>query len=206
MSESNLSWIPLSNLRAHPSNSNVMPGPLLEKLAAHIRRSGRYPPLIVRPAPHEPDAWQVLDGHHRWRVLEQLGHEKAHCITWHVDDDQALLLLATLNRLQGQDDPQRRSQLLAELSERLADRPASLARLLPERSDQIHKLLSLRSPRPEPASAPSLEEMPQAVHFFLLPAQRRCLEEALRKISPNREQALMSLVQRSQERGSTMDA
>ena len=107
--------IPLDDLVAHPLNSNVMPPEYREKLVAHIRRTGRYPFLVVRAHPTEPGKYQVLDGHHRVGVLRELGHTEARCDVWDVDDREAKLLLGTLNRLEGQDQPLRRAQLLHEL-------------------------------------------------------------------------------------------
>jgi ParB-like chromosome segregation protein Spo0J len=189
--------VELDRLRAHPANSNVMSEALLKKLAGHIERTGRYPPLIVRPAPGEPRARQVLDGHHRWRALERLGHRSAMCMLWDVDDEQALVLLATLNRLEGADDPHRRSRLLGELVDRYGRSAAELARLVPETAQRLNKLAVLRRPCPAPSPPPSLEDMPRAVHFFLLPADRRRLESVLRRIGGSREQALMTLIERN---------
>src|SRR5262245_64295059 len=66
--------IPLDDLVAHPLNANVMPDDLRAKLKAHIRRTGRYPFLVVRPHPETDGKWQVLDGHHRLSILRELGH------------------------------------------------------------------------------------------------------------------------------------
>ena len=100
--------IPLGQLRARIDNANVMPEALLAKLVRHIERTDRYPHLIVRPI---ADAglgaegfYEILDGHHRAAALRRLGRTTARCEVWEVDDDEALVLLATLNRLQGRDD------------------------------------------------------------------------------------------------------
>ena len=53
--------VPLDDLLPHPLNSNVMPEDLRAKLKAHIKRTGRYPFLVVRPHPDEPGKYQVLD-------------------------------------------------------------------------------------------------------------------------------------------------
>src|SRR5438093_6471986 len=133
--------VPLDNLRPHPLNSNVMTEDLKEKLKAHIRRTGRYPFLVVRPHPEEPGHYQVLDGHHRVEILRELGHTDARCDIWQVDDREAKLLLATLNRLQGQDLPIRRAELLHELlGEMSLD---DLAGLLPETDKQLEELHAL---------------------------------------------------------------
>ena len=83
--------IPLDDLVAHPLNANVMPEDLGEKLKAHIRRTGRYPFLVVRPHPKTGDKWQVLDGHHRLSILRELGHAEARCDVWEVNDREAKL-------------------------------------------------------------------------------------------------------------------
>lgn len=186
--------IALDRLRAHPMNSNVMPADRLDALAAHIERSGHYPPLIVRPAPDEPDAYQLLDGHHRAAVLQRLGHATARCAVWRVDDEAALTLLATLNRLEGADDPRRRAALVGALSERFGRTPAELARLLPESSADVKKLLALREPRPRPAAAPAMADLPTALHLFLTAPQRQRFEHAVGALGGDRERAVMRLI------------
>ncbi len=84
--------VPLDNLLPHPLNSNVMSPDLQAKLRAHIKWTGRYPFLVVRPPPDEPGKYQVLDGHHRVAVLRDLGHTEARCDVWQVDDREAKLL------------------------------------------------------------------------------------------------------------------
>ncbi len=97
--------VPLDRLRPHPANANLMPPERLDALAENIARTGQYPPLVARPQPDEPEAWQLLDGHQRLDVLRRLGHREALVFAWPCDDETALLLLATLNRLEGEDVP-----------------------------------------------------------------------------------------------------
>src|SRR2546422_3131595 len=133
--------VPLDDLLPHPLNSNVMPADLQAKLRAHIKRTGHYPFLVVRPHPDEPGKYQVLDGHHRVAVLRDLGHTEARCDVWQVDDREAKLLLATLNRLQGQDLPIRRAQLIHELLGEMS--VTDLGGLLPETDKQLEELHAL---------------------------------------------------------------
>jgi ParB-like chromosome segregation protein Spo0J len=116
-----------------------MPDELKAKLAVNIGTSGRYPPLIVRPL--DSGSFQILDGHQRADVLRELGEATALCYVWPASDEEALILVATLNRLEGQDIPGRRAALIAELQahETLAD----LARLLPEDEAQLEATLDL---------------------------------------------------------------
>jgi ParB-like chromosome segregation protein Spo0J len=187
--------ISLDRLQPHPSNANVMPEHRLAKLQMHIRDSGRYPPLIVRPLPGDDaggaERYEILDGHHRAIVLRRLGWPSANCEVWpDIDDQRAGLLLLTLNRLQGTDDPHRRGALLALVRERL---PAeSLARLLPDDQQRIERLIAMtRPPAAGDLPAPSdLPPAPLAVTFFLPEPQHRRLLQRLRTIDRDRNQAL----------------
>lgn len=138
--QSRLQDIPLGQLRAHPANPNVMDDRRLAKLCENIRRQGDYPPLIVRPHPVEGSAFQIIDGHQRAIALGQLGYQSVRCYVWPCSDEQALLLLGTLNRLHGEDEPSKRAELLAELARLM---PAEeLAALLPEDATQLARTLS----------------------------------------------------------------
>ncbi|MCC7193336.1 MAG: ParB-like nuclease domain-containing protein [Phycisphaeraceae bacterium] len=200
-----LTLIPIAQLRVHPANANVMPPPLFAKLAAHLERTDRYPPIIVRPLSAEEGepVYQILDGHHRVKALAQLGRREARCLVWPVDEGEALLLLSTLNRLSGRDDPHKRAALLEELAQRRGVELETLTRDLPEDLHSLKALLALRQ-TPPPAPPKALADFPVAVHFFLLPQQRRRLEARLRELGESREAALMSLVDRTD--GSTAPA
>ena len=176
--------IPLTDLVPHPLNANAMSDEMREKLKAHIKRTGRYPYLIVRTHPDQPDKYQVLDGHHRIAVLQELGHVSAFCDIWDVDDREANLLLATLNRLEGQDVPIRRAQLIHEL---LGDMSLSdLAGLLPETDSQLEELHALLE-FPADEIAALLDEqaeeeekvLPRVLSFVVTPDQERVIEEAV---------------------------
>ncbi|MEM9295178.1 MAG: ParB/RepB/Spo0J family partition protein [Planctomycetota bacterium] len=188
--------LPLTALAPHPDNANRMPAELFDKLVEHLRRDDRYPPLIVRPLPpHErrdDRSHQLLDGHHRARALDQLGRATARCVVWDVDDTQALLLLATLNRLQGDDDPHKRSDLVAKLAERM-DVPA-LAERLPEDAERLRLLLRVRDTPPPPAPPKLADDLPEPVYFFLPRPDKQRLESRLAEYHGSREQALMTLV------------
>jgi ParB-like chromosome segregation protein Spo0J len=169
-------------------NSNVMPAEYREKLLTHVRRTGRYPFLVVRPHPTEPGKFQVLDGHHRVSVLRELGHAEARCDVWDVDDREAKLLLATLNRLEGQDLPLRRAQLLHEL---LGEWSApDLGGLLPETEAEIldlHSLLEFPAEEiAEQLAAEAAEQektLPVVIHFVVSHEQAELIDTAIERAS-----------------------
>src|SRR6059036_614729 len=180
--------VALDDLLPHQLNSNVMSPDLQAKLRAHIKRTSRYPFLVVRPHPDEPGKYQVLDGHHRVAVLRDLGHTEARCDVWQVDDRETKLLLATLNRLQGQDQPRRRAELVHELlGEMSLD---DLAGLLPETDKQLEELHSLLE-FPAEEIAALLEEqaeeadkvLPRIMSFVVTPEQEELIEQAVEMAS-----------------------
>ena len=176
--------VPIELLVPHPLNANVLPEDLREKLAAHIRSTGRYPHLIVRPHPKQEGRFEVLDGHHRLLVLKELGYVDARCDVWEVNDREAKLLLATLNRLEGQDLPIRRAQLLHELLGEM--NLADLAGLLPETDKQIEELHALLEfPADDIAALLDAEAeeaekvLPRVMSFVVTPDQEQVIEQAV---------------------------
>jgi hypothetical protein len=133
--------IPIEVLHAHPANPNDMSSALFEKLKTNIDLEKRYPPLIVREHPEIEGEYQVLDGHFRKMALEQLGYTSVSCYPWPCDDRTALLLLATLNRLEGQDIPARRAVLLEELADLVE--PDDLEKFIPENTQRVNEMISM---------------------------------------------------------------
>jgi len=198
--------IPLSDLVAHPLNANKMSDEMRAKLKAHLKRTGRYPYLIVRPQPGQPDRYQVLDGHHRIAVLRELGHVDALCDIWEVDDREANLLLATLNRLEGQDVPIRRAHLVHELLGVMS--LSDLAGLLPETDGQLEELHALLE-FPADEVATLLDEqaeeeekvLPRVMSFVVTPDQERLIEQAVELASdgtPGRDRKARGLANLAQ--------
>jgi hypothetical protein len=107
---------------------------------------------------------------------------------WEVDDREARILLATLNRLEGQDQPIRRAELIHEL---LADTAVpDLAGLLPETDKQIEELLSLLqfpAGEIERMLAEQAEEaekvLPHVMTFVVTTEQQQLIEQAVEAAS-----------------------
>ena len=199
--------IKIKQLLAHPLNSNVMPEDRFDKLKSHIAKTGNYPPIIVRQKHDQEESslrdiqeqvYEILDGHHRVKALHALDRQFANCVVWNVNDEEALTLLATLNRLSGEDDVKKRAKLIHKLSLKLnSSSDEKLSNLLPENRKQIEKLLALAEERVNVKLPKTQNEMPVVVHFFLNANDKRKLESRLREIAGEngtREEALMQLV------------
>jgi len=119
--------------------------------------------------------FQIINGYHRWQALKQLGYKRADVIVWDVDDDQADVLLATLNRLAGSDELSRKISLLKKLSKKMNAR--ELSKLIPQTPGQIKRLVNLRIPRAPAKIAP--DKFANPLVFFVTDKQKKVIEEAM---------------------------
>jgi ParB/RepB/Spo0J family partition protein len=166
--------IQLNKLVAHPDNPNKQSKINFAKLVRNIEMTGKYEPLVVRPHPKRKGYFQLINGHHRCKALEQLGYKKANVIVWDVDDKQTDILLATLNRLGGNDELNKKLTLLKRLNETFKTK--ELGRLLPQTSKQIEQLMNLKVPM---APAANTGNFLNPLVFFVTDEQKRIIEEAL---------------------------
>ncbi len=185
--------IPLDKLRGRSDNANCMSDVLLQKLISHIKRTDHYPCLIVRMLDSEDDQYEILDGHHRVCALREIGYTDARCEVWDVDDDEALVLMTTLNRLEGRDDPVKRGELIHRLVSTWGiDR---VSNMLPEESDRLQKLMDLRGDVPKLCEPPAVDSMIRAVTFFLTGEQEDRLANALKPYQGSRTDRLLEALQ-----------
>ena len=165
--------ITIDKLIAHPENSNRMAQVTFNKLVSHIKTTGNYEPLIVRRHLQEDGCYELINGHHRAKALAQLGIDHADCIVWDVDDDQVRVLLATLNRLGGSDDLDKKVALIKALSEKYDSR--TLACKLPDSRKTIERLKDMSCYTKAAKTKPFLN----AMVFFLTGQQKNIVEAAL---------------------------
>lgn len=136
-----MTLIRLSQLENNPKNPNVCNKETLEKLQRNIGRTRIYPALIVRKHPKKANRYIIIDGHHRKLVLEALGDAQAECQVVDVNEKEAHILLATLNRLHGTDNLQKRAELIETLTELVP--VDELLQMIPESKAEIDDLLDL---------------------------------------------------------------
>lgn len=167
--------IAADRLIAHPANPNRMAAAVYKKLVTHIERTGNYEPIVVRNHPDCDGHFEILNGHHRLKAISQIGHEVVDCVVWEVDDDEADMLLLTLNRLQGSDDTARKSALIKRLSESYDSK--SLARRINESKKTIERLKEFT-----PSITKLNRDMPtllNAVVFYLSDEQKAVVTNAI---------------------------
>ncbi len=169
--------ISLSKVVAHPKNANVMSGETFRKLVRNIERTGRYEPVVVRPHPKKKDCFEIINGHHRIKALEQLGYKQVDCVVWDVDDKETEILLTTLNRLCGRGKLSKRIALLNGLKRRMGT--VKLAKFLPVTAKQIERLTNLRMPS-VPAN-PVMNNFASVMVFFVTDQQRTVIEKGIER-------------------------
>ena len=127
--------------------------------------------------------YQIINGHHRRQALKQLGYKTADVVVWDIDDHEADILLATLNRLGGKDSIEKKLALLKRLNKRLAAR--ELAKLLPQTAKQIEQMANLSLPA-APATM-AANHFANPLVFFVDDTQQRIIEQAMSLAMPNRD-------------------
>ncbi|MHC4309747.1 MAG: ParB/RepB/Spo0J family partition protein [Planctomycetota bacterium] len=187
--------IALNKLVAHPDNPNRMSKAKFAKLIRNIERTGRYEPLVVRPCPQKPDCFQIINGHHRWWALRELGYKAAEALVWDVHDKDTDILLATLNRLGGSDVLDKKLALLKRLNKSAFNgRTAKLAKLLPQTSNQIKRLTELAMSDCRKAVENRKSQILNPLVFFLNDKQQevvaKALSTAMSEVEENRTKAL----------------
>jgi hypothetical protein len=172
----------LGKLVAHPDNPNRMSRATFSKLVRNIERTGRHEPIVVRPHSERGDYFQIINGHHRCQALAKLGYEAADCVVWDIDDEEADILLATLNRLCGSDELGKKLNLLKRLNKRMES--GELAKLLPQTARQIERLTNLKMPS-MPAEARGFSN---PLVFFVNDMQQEVIESALSSAGEQRSE------------------
>ena len=170
--------LPLCRLSPHPANPNRMSDATFKKLVKHIKHTGQYEPIVVRQHPHRSNAFQILNGHHRLRALSRLNYTHADCVVFVADDTEAMVYLATLNKLTGRDNAHKKARLVEQLCKRHNSK--DLSQILPESKTAIEKLdcLARQQPLPKPKTEkPFLLPMT----FFVTELQHKLISEAFEK-------------------------
>jgi ParB-like chromosome segregation protein Spo0J len=167
--------IALDKLDFHPDNPNKQSRVNFTKLVRNIERTGRYEPLVVRPSLERMGHFQIINGHHRFSALAKLGCETADCIIWDINDKEADILLATLNRLGGSDQLGKKLKLLKRLNNKMAT--GQLAKLLPQTAKQIERLTNLK--RPSAPTKLNAKHFANPLVFFVSDTQQQQIDRAL---------------------------
>ena len=95
--------VPIEALKPNPDQPRkVFAKEDLDELAGSIRDRGVLQPILVRPHPDEPGAWQIVAGERRWRAAQQARLTEVPIVE-RVLDDVAVLEVAIIENVQRAD-------------------------------------------------------------------------------------------------------
>jgi len=132
-------FIDTTRLYPNPWNVNEMDEFMFQKELESIRQFGFVDPLLVRPHPWEKDAYQIIDGEHRWRAGRELGMEYFPANVIDVDDDTAQQLSIVLNETRGRANETKLSSLVRSLVDK---RGEAVVRVLPFTSERLMQMVA----------------------------------------------------------------
>jgi ParB family transcriptional regulator, chromosome partitioning protein len=121
----------------------------LDELTASIRDKGIIQPLIVRPHPEMPDAFEIVAGERRWRAAQRAQLHAVPVLVRDLDDSE-VLELAIIENIQRADlNPLEEAQGYRQLMDRFGHTQEKLAEALGKSRSHIANLLRLLT-LPEP--------------------------------------------------------
>ncbi len=107
--------IKLSRLKAAPYNprQDLQPGDSrYEKIKNSVGRYGIVVPIIVNK-----NGWRIISGHQRYKILKEQGVTETEVVIVDLDEEKEKLLNLALNKIRGQWDIPKLSELLKEFDD-----------------------------------------------------------------------------------------
>jgi len=130
--------IKTSELKPNEYNPNVVSEDIMAKLRAEIARKGLCVPIVVRS---RDNAYEIVDGEHRWRICQELGWGEVPCVIQDYDDNEARIKTLQLNYMKGSVIPIKLANLIHDLNREI--KIEELEKMLPYEKIEIKDSLEL---------------------------------------------------------------
>jgi len=172
--------ITVEKIKPNSYNPNVVSEPIMAKLRAEIGQKGLCEPIIVRSG---GNAYEIVDGEHRWRICRDLGWKEVPCIVQDYDDKEAKIKTLQLNYMRGAAVPIKLAHLIHDLNKEI--KLEDLAKKLPYETPQmLDNLELLKLPDDfgkdiENRAKEEEKELPSVVSFVLYRKQQEVVEKAI---------------------------
>ena len=115
----------------------------LDELAASIREKGVIQPLIVRPDPNRPDAYQIVAGERRWRAAQQVQLHELPVVIRDLDDIEVLEIAIIENVQRADLNAMEEAQGYRQLIDRFGHTQEKLAQALGKSRSHIANMMRL---------------------------------------------------------------
>lgn len=111
-------YIPLADIRPNDWNPNVVDAKTMKKLEGLIKKKGMIQPILLRPRQDDQGAayFEIVDGYHRYTIMNKLEAKEIPAIVKDMDDSEAKLNTLNTNYMRGNPVPIRLANLLHDLS------------------------------------------------------------------------------------------
>jgi ParB family transcriptional regulator, chromosome partitioning protein len=130
--------INIKDLKPAPWNPNQMDDGMMTRLKESISRYGLVEPLVVRK---KDNAYEVLSGNQRLKVLQDMNFKQVPCVVVDLDDTKAMMLAQALNGLKGEDDFALKGALLKQILSSVSE--DEVLSLLPETTESLKSLSTI---------------------------------------------------------------
>lgn len=134
--DSKVKFVDINEVKPNRWNPNVLPERHLDQMVKDVKRKGFVGAIICR---EKGKGYEILDGEHRWRALKIIGAAKCPVILVDYDDTEARLATIRFNRLRGELDMVKLSDLMVVLDKRLGE---DVTNLLSFDAGEVENLLS----------------------------------------------------------------
>lgn len=139
-----LRGVPVDRIRPNPDQPRrVFDDRELQDLAASIREKGVIQPLILRPQPGEPAAYQIVAGERRWRAAQLAGVHELPAVIRDLDDSEVLELALIENVQRADLNAVEEAQAYRQLMDRFGHTQERLAEGLGKSRSHIANVLRL---------------------------------------------------------------
>ncbi len=92
-----------------------MPDEMYKALKENIQNNGLIGSILCREHPTKKDAYEIIDGEHRWKACKELGYTKISIILLDYNDINAAIQLIRFNREKGYFDHEKLQKLVNDL-------------------------------------------------------------------------------------------
>ncbi|MGO4706580.1 ParB/RepB/Spo0J family partition protein [Microvirga sp. 2MCAF38] len=136
--------VPVEFLRPNPRNPRkYFEDSELQELAQSIQDRGIIQPIVVRPMPNLPDAYEIVAGERRWRASQLVGLHEVPVVIVEIDDKTSLEF-AILENVQRTDlNPVEEAQGYSRLMEEFSYTQDNLSKIIGKSRSHIANMMRL---------------------------------------------------------------
>jgi len=99
----------IENIKPNTWNPNRIYQDKFDILVNHIQKGGMKQPILVRK---KENYYEIIDGFHRYEASKIAGLKKINCVIIDVNEKEAQKITLSMNKLRGENDPQRLEELI----------------------------------------------------------------------------------------------